>query len=51
MKELKNLEDAMEEINKIEELETVIIIESTKRKISAVEKEKINRINELAEDL
>ena len=50
-KELKNLEDAIEEINKIEELETVIIIESTKRKISAVEKEKINRINELAEDL
>ena len=51
MKELKNLEDAIEEINKIEELETVIIIESTQRKISAVEKEKINRINQLAEDL
>ena len=51
MKELKNLEDAIKEINKIEELETEIIIESTKRKRSAVEKEKINRMIELEEDL
>ena len=29
--ELKNLEDAIEEINKIEELETEIIIEFTKK--------------------
>ena len=39
MKELKNLEDAIEEINKIEELETEIITESTKRKLSAIEKQ------------
>ena len=30
--ELKNLEDAIEEINKIEELETLMIIESAKKK-------------------
>ena len=51
MKELKNLEDAIKEINKIKELETEIIIESTKRKRSAVEKEKISRMIELGEDL
>ena len=51
MKELKNLEDAIEETNKIEELETEIIIESTKRKLSAIEKEKRKRIYELEEDL
>ena len=45
------IEDAIEETNKIKELETEIIIESTKKKISAIEKEKINRINELEEDL
>ena len=50
-KELKNLEDAIEEINKIEELETEMIIESTKRKLSAIEKEKLIRINELEENL
>ena len=50
-RELKNLEDAIEEINKIEELETEMIIESTKRKLSAIEKEKIIRINELEENL
>ena len=50
MKELKNLEDAIEETNKIKELETEIIIESTKKKIGVIEKEKLNRINEL-EDL
>ena len=50
-RELKNLEDAKEEINKIEELETEMIIESTKRKLSAIEKEKIIRINELEENL
>ena len=50
-RELKNLEDAIEEINKIEELETEMIIESTKRKLSAIEKEKLIRINELEENL
>ena len=30
--ELKNLEDVIEEINKIEELETLMIIESAKKK-------------------
>ena len=45
-RELKNVEGAIEEINKIEELETEMIIESTKRKLSAIEKEKIIRINE-----
>ena len=49
--ELKNLEDATEEINKLQELDAEIIIESTKRKLSAIEKEKINKINELEEDL
>ena len=38
MRELKTPKDAIEEINKIEELETEIIIESAKRKLSAVEK-------------
>ena len=40
MKELNNLEDAIEEINKIEELETEIIIESAKRNLSAIGKGK-----------
>ena len=39
MKELKNLEDAIEEMNKTEELETELMIESTKGKHSATEKE------------
>ena len=43
MKELKSLVDAIEEINKIKELETEIIIESTKKKLSAIEKENIDR--------
>ena len=47
----KNLEDAIEEINKIEQLETEIIIESKKRELSAIEKEKINGIKELKEDI
>ena len=51
MKELKNLEDAIEEINKIEELESEIIIEFSKRKLSAIEKEKINGINDLETNL
>ena len=52
MRELKKcLEHAIEKLNKIEELETEIIIESTKRKVSAIEKEKINKTNELEEDL
>ena len=38
MIELKNLGDAIEERHKIEELETEIIIESTKRKLVAIEK-------------
>ena len=44
MGELKNIEDAIEEINKIEELEAIImiIIKSTKRKFSAILKEKNN---------
>ena len=51
MIELKDPEDATEKINKIEELETEIIIESTKRKLGAIEIEKIIKINELEEDL
>ena len=43
MKELKSIVDAIEGINKIKELETEIIIESTKKKLSAVEKENIDR--------
>ena len=50
-RELKNVEGAIEEINKIEELETEMIIESTKRILRAIEKEKIIRINELEENL
>ena len=42
MRELKNLEDAVKEINKIEELKTEIII---KRKLRAIEKERTNKIN------
>ena len=38
-------------MNKIEKLETEIIIKSTKRKLSAIEKEKIIKINELEEYL
>ena len=33
IRELKNREDAIEEINKIQELNTEIIIEPTKRKL------------------
>ena len=51
MRDLKNLENAIEKINKIEELETKIIIESTKRKLNVIEKEKIIKINERKEDL
>ena len=47
----KKLEDAIEGINKIEELETQIIIEFAKRKLSSIEKEKINRIDKLEKDL
>ena len=43
MKELKSLVDAIEGINKIKELETEIIIESTKKKLSAIEKQNIDR--------
>ena len=51
MRELKSLENAIEKMIKIEKLETEIIIESTKRKLGAIEKEKINKINELEEYL
>ena len=51
IRELKSLEDAIEKINKIEELETEILIEFTKRKLSAIEKEQIIKIDELEEDL
>ena len=37
-RDLKNVADEIEKINKIEELETKIIIESAKRKLSAKEK-------------
>ena len=47
MIELKSLADAIEEIYKIEELETEIIIKSTKGKLSAIEKEKIIERNGL----
>ena len=48
---LKYLEHAVEETNKVEELETEIIIESSKRKFCAIEKEKMIKINELKENL
>ena len=35
---LQRAKDAIEKINKIEELEREIIIESTKRKLNAIEK-------------
>ena len=38
MRELKSLENAIEEICRIEELETEIIVEATKRKLSAIGK-------------
>ena len=43
MKELKNLEDAIEERNRIEELETEVIKQFTKIKLNVVEKERINK--------
>ena len=39
MRQLKSLEDAIKEISRIEELETEIVIESTERNLSAIEKE------------
>ena len=42
MIELKNLEDASEEIIRIKESETEILIASTKRKVNAIEKGKNN---------
>ena len=38
MRELKNLEDTIEEINKTGELEAEIIIEFTKRKLTPIKK-------------
>ena len=49
--ELKNQEDVIDLLNKIEELETQIIIETTKRKLSAIENKNVTEINELGEDL
>ena len=50
MRELRNLEDAIEEINQLEESETEIVIESRKKKYSVIQKQKIIKINELKED-
>ena len=50
MRELRNLEDAIEEINQLEESETELVIESRKRKYSVIQKQKIIKINELKED-
>ena len=36
MRQLRSLEDAIEEISRIEELKKEMIIESTKRKLSAI---------------
>ena len=44
MGELKNLEYTIEEINKIEASETEIMIESAKRKLSAIETEKVIKL-------
>ena len=49
--ELKNQEDIIDILNKIEELKTQIIIETTKRKLSAIENKNVTEINELGEDL
>ena len=51
MRELKDQENAIEEINRIEGLEIETIKESAKRKLSVVEKERIDKINELEENL
>ena len=51
MRELKNLEDPIEKLNKTEALKTKTIVESTKSERNAKEKEKIIKINELEEDL
>ena len=51
MRELKDQENAIEEINRIEGLEIETIKGSTKRKLSVVEKERIDKINELEENL
>ena len=50
MIELKNLEDTTEGISRIERLEIEIISESTKIKLSVIEKEKTNKKNELGEN-
>ena len=49
--ELKNQEDVIDLLNKIEELETQIIIEPTRRKLRAIGNENVTEINELGEDL
>ena len=51
MIEPEYLEDAIEEINKIEESETEIMVNLKKRKLNTIAKEKIIKVNELEEDL
>ena len=51
MIEPEYLEDELEEINKIEESETEIMVNLKKRKLNAIAKEKIIKANELEEDL
>ena len=50
MRQLRNLENTIEEINQLEESETEIAIKSTKRKYSVIQKQKRIKINELKED-
>ena len=50
MRQLRNLENTIEEINQLEESETEIAIKSTKRKYSVIQKQKRIKINELQED-
>ena len=51
MIEPEYLEDELEEINKIEESETEIMVNFKKRKLNTIAKEKIIKVNELEEDL
>ena len=48
-KKIKNLQ-LIKIIKELKNLEAEIIIESTKRKLSAIEKAKINKIKKLEED-
>ena len=51
MIEPEYLEDAIEEINKIEETETKKKVKFKKRKLNTKKKKKIIKVNELEEDL